>query len=145
MFNYNVRFIALGAFFIFLTLYGGEKLVWVVAKPDTQLFLQNAIEQVSTQNITKEQKEEIRSETLKRFSQPSIIGIAIFVLLAPIGIGFLLAGQARAIWNAPIAVACGMVITLAAAQAFSIGALLGVLIYASLSIPGVFWGRKVQK
>ncbi|MBN2528620.1 MAG: hypothetical protein JXR76_19680 [Deltaproteobacteria bacterium] len=143
--RFNVRFIALGAFIIFLVLFGAEKLVWKLVDSSTRSFLSDAIERVSAPNITSEQKDAIRKETLHRLAVPSIIVVGALVLLAPLGVGLLLGCQSKSLLSAPIAVLTGYIVTLAISQAVSLGALLIGVLYAVISILGSAGVKRLQK
>lgn len=142
--KFNIRFIALGAFVIFLSLFGGEKLVWKLVDPATQQFLNDSLQQVGSPDISDEQKEAIRSETISRLSTPAIIGVGISLLLVPFFVGMLLGFKSQALLNAPIAVLLGIWVTFAVIQAVSLGSLVASLAFAGLSVPGTLIAKKIQ-
>ncbi|MBN2343582.1 MAG: hypothetical protein JXX29_18490 [Deltaproteobacteria bacterium] len=142
---FHVRFIALGALIVFLSLFGGEKLVWRLADPDSKVFFNESLRRVGAPDITPSEKDAIRSETLHRLAQPEIILVGILILSVPLWVGILLGGLSASLWNAPIAVFAGVWVTLAITQAVSIGAAIASIIFAAFSIPGSMLGKKVQK
>jgi hypothetical protein len=143
--RFNIRFIALGAFFIFLSLFGAEKLIWNVVGDDSRAFFSEAISRISQVEIDAEEKDAIRQETLTRLSIPPVWGIAFVVIIAPFGVGMLVGLRSLSHISAFLAVLLGAWITLAMTQSFSVIALIASLLYSSLGIPGSITVKKVQK
>lgn len=141
----NVRFIALGAFIIFLSLFGAEKLIWKVVGDDSRAFFDRAISRVSEVEIDADEKDAIRQETLSRLSIPPVWGIALAVVIAPFGVGMLVGLRSISPVSAFLAVLLGTWVTLAMAHSFSGVALVASLLYSAIGIPGSITVKKVQK
>jgi hypothetical protein len=143
--RFNIRYIAFGGLLIFLTLFAAEKLIWKAVSDDSRTFFNQAISRVSAVDISPDEKDAIRLETLQRLSVPPVLGIGVFVLIAPLGVGILVGWRSRSHFSAFWSVLLGSWVALATSQSFSFGAIVASLLYASVSIPGSIGIRKVQK
>ncbi len=143
--RFNVRFIALGAFIIFISLFGAEKLIWKVVGDDSRAFFERAISRVSQVEIDADEKDAIRQETLSRLSIPPVWGIAVAVMIAPLAVGMLVGLRSRSLVSAFLAVLLGTWVTLAMTHSFSGLALLTSLLYSAIGILGGVAVKKVQK
>ena len=143
--RFNIRFIALGAFLIFLTLSGAEWLIWRVVDNDSRTFFYEALDRVNDQEITPEEKASIRKETLHRLATPAVIGIGVVVLLAPFGVGMLVGARSHSWLSGPLSVFLGFCITLIAVRTFSAGAAVACLLYSATSVLGHSMVKKIQK
>ncbi|MBN2716226.1 MAG: hypothetical protein JXX14_10255 [Deltaproteobacteria bacterium] len=142
--RFNIRFMALGAFLIFLVLTAAEWLVWRLVDENTQSFFYESIARVSASDITAEEKDAIRAETLQRLAVPSILGLGAIVFIAPFGVGMLVGKYSRSYFSAPLAVVLGGIVTLIASKTFSLGAIVACLLYGSYSVFGHATVKKLQ-
>ena len=140
----SVRWMALGAVVILLTLLGSEKLVWNLVSSDTRQFLNHSLALVATSNITPEQKENIRRETVERLAVFPVMALGVTVLFMAVVAGFISKMHSTSVWSGFIAGISGAIVAFIVSGAMSGGAFIAVLIFGFLALAGSFLSNKIM-
>jgi len=134
--RFSVRWIALGAAVIMIALLGAENMVWQFVSTDTRAFLQKAVVAAASPDLTQEQKNSLRTETLKRLAIPPVIGLALGILAAAVLSGFIAGIRSQSLWSGPVASVSGVLIAFIISGAISVSAMVAALFFALLALPG---------
>jgi len=100
----RIRWIALGALLIFLSVFAGDRIITgeIEKDPQARAFLHSALDRVAT-DISDAEKQEIRDRAIGYLTAPSIIVVICVVLSLPFLVGCLLGWFTLATWNSVFA------------------------------------------
>lgn len=145
--RYSIRWIALGAFFIFMVIFGAERMVLSIvnSEPETERFFSEAQAMVASGNISDEEKAQLRQETLFRLNKPAVWAIGAAIAFSPFLVGLFLGFFTGILKNAPIGCFTGVFAAMILlGSTFSIGMIVGGVIFSIEGFLGSLLGRKLS-